>query len=180
MFCFSILCSLSSDFFFLSQKNLTFFSLKTENTFYLFPNEVFFSVSLCFFLSLFLLLFQDLPFFISCCFLFPSCPLFFSLLISPSFYIFLTASPLTFFFLLSLFVLPSPVLPVKGSYTFVSTCKYRLGQKAAAYGGEDIWPLGDDVSLFCLSEFACILYFMFLKDFFQTTSTPLYSLIILL
>lgn len=46
MFCFSILCSLSSDFFFLSKKNLTFFSLKTENTFYLFPNEVFFSVSL--------------------------------------------------------------------------------------------------------------------------------------
>lgn len=73
-------------------------------------------------------------FFISCCFLFPSCPLFFSLLISPSFYIFLTASPLTFFFLLSLFVLPSPVLPVKGSYTLCLTCKYRLGQKAAAYG----------------------------------------------
>ena len=116
-------------------------------------------------LFLFLLLFKDLPFFISCCFLFPSCPLFFSLLISPSFYIFLTACPLTFSFFLSLFILPSPVLPVKGSYTFVSTCKYRLRQKAAADGGGGIWPLGDDVSLFCLSEFACILYVF--KRFFS-------------
>ena len=62
-------------------------------------------------LFLFLLLFKDLPFFISCCFLFPSCPLFFSLLISPSFYIFLTACPLTFSFFLSLFILPSPSFP---------------------------------------------------------------------
>ena len=77
----------------------------------------------------------------------------------------LTASPLTFSFFLSLFVLPSPVLPVKGSYTFASTCKYRLRQKAAAYGDEGIWPLRDDVSLFCLSEFACILYVF--KRFFS-------------
>ena len=44
VFLSSALCPLI--FLFFSQKNLTCFSLKTGNTFYLFPNEVFFSVSL--------------------------------------------------------------------------------------------------------------------------------------
>lgn len=94
----------------------------------------------------------------------------FHFLLSPYFSLFLSrllCLSFNLFFLLSLSFLPPPIFPNK---TFFYLCLHMQIQMRAESGCPRRWgdlAVGDDVSLLCSSEFARMLYFRVLKDFFK-------------
>lgn len=148
-------------FFFFFPVNLKFFhlfSLKTGYTFYLFPSEVFFSISLCFFLFFFLSSCfcsssrgWDLPF-VSCCFPVPSCLLSFSLLTAPPVCVFFPAAPL-------------PLSPFSLLSTSFGFPKWKVLEPLFPCARVKGSGLGRWCQPACLASLDLLAYFKFLKDF---------------